>query len=73
MKLEHIDVEAADAYLCDDAWVAEQKIDGIRCTVAVTRDGRHSFGSSSGQRLVSATAAQHFAVVRLLSPRPNCP
>jgi len=60
-------VEPADVerYLADDAWVAEQKMDGVRLLVHVDEDGVRFLGAN-GNAVTFAAAAQHFDRLRAL-------
>lgn len=57
---EWVESSAMGPYLTDDAWVAEQKLDGMRCMVRCSSNGTVRFFTSGGRELVQAAAALHF-------------
>lgn len=65
--LDGTDQALVTRLLTDDRWVAEQKLDGMRCLVRIVADEHGSdvtFHSHGGRPLVQAAAAQHFARLR---------
>ena len=62
MKISHASDEVVATLLRSDAWVLEQKMDGARVMVHVTREAgltRFDWRASSGEPLKFAAAAQH--------------
>lgn len=66
MKLEFLEIESAERLFQSEDWVCEQKVDGIRSTVAVTPKAQHTFGSGNGTPLSSTVAGPFFPIVLLL-------
>lgn len=58
-KFAWIEEPELEPYLTDDAWVAEQKADGVRCLVKV-KDGKARFVAYDGRDYTFAAATQHF-------------
>lgn len=58
-RYESADVTDVGWFCLDPAWVLEQKLDGIRCIVAIDAAGRCSFLGHTGAPLRSGT--KHFA------------
>lgn len=53
MRYESVDVTDVNRYIADEAWVMEQKVDGIRCIVHVTAEGDVQLSTHTGERLKS--------------------
>lgn len=72
MKLKTATMTDVPAYIQDNAWVAEQKVDGTRCVITVHPDGVVEFTSGNGGALKHSTSVKHFpALRRALRPLPN--
>jgi hypothetical protein len=63
MSYEWIPVADLESYLVDDDWVAEQKLDGVRC-MAVFGQAAAQFTTGGGRAITFAAAAQHFPALR---------
>jgi ATP-dependent DNA ligase len=61
-RYERADVDQMAAFIADPAWALQQKLDGVRCLVRVV-DGRATFHTHGGRRLIQAAYATHVALL----------
>jgi len=75
MKYNSIDVADVRAYLADDAYWLEQKLDGVHVMVHV-REGEVRFTGVSGRPITFAAASQHLrktgAIYKAFAKLPDC-